>query len=513
MARARCRLGKVFQARKPLVLTTLREAGATNAELESAGKAVDGVAAAMCTNALTKKQKVSLKTQQKALGKIFAQVNERLTAGTALEGHNVTLEAFEDLMREMAQRCPVSSPVTFGGLASLSDSEFDARLDDLAYGSCERSSSIGVGGIPILPAGTDADGYAQCVREAFRQGVTSNTDCQDIARGDGDDSDGDEGGEGGEGGNEGGGNEGEGDEAGEGTEGSGGEAGEGNPAADDHDFASYAIGAGVVAAGVVFVVGGAATSEVGVGVPFMIAGFAMIVGGLEHMDEQSARYIDRNGRQAPWSLWQCPTLSTPVGSFAFAAPTRGGTSGAQPNMTVMDTLRACRCENNPLDDFLASGGTGAFGGPSCDLGSRLDCLRERDNDMGPPSPECRMLLRGDNQVSIAARLQECSVINCGEGLVGEDCSCWSGGGGGSGGGSNPCATVQCPDGAQPIPEGMRCTCESNPLDGPSVDCLPGAPGCDDNTIPGVLPGGGPIPTPLPTPIPMPKPIPNSPFKK
>ena len=86
-----------------MVLTTLREAGATNAELESAGKAVDGIAAAMCSSGLSKdkKQKVSLEAQQKALGKIFVEVNERLTAGTALAGENVTLAAFEDLMREI----------------------------------------------------------------------------------------------------------------------------------------------------------------------------------------------------------------------------------------------------------------------------------------------------------------------------------------------------------------------------------------------------------------------------
>ena len=165
--RVRCRLGQIFQARKSLVLTTLREAGATDAELAAAGRAIDDISAAMCSGA-------SVEAHERALGEIFVKVNDRLTAGTTLAGRNVTLDAFEDLMREMMEHCfNPEDAISFKDLAGLTDTQFDARLDKLAFGSCGGSpGSGGISGLPDLPAGSDSSGYAQCVREAFREGVT-----------------------------------------------------------------------------------------------------------------------------------------------------------------------------------------------------------------------------------------------------------------------------------------------------------------------------------------------------
>lgn len=295
---------------------------------------------------------------------------------------------------------------------------------------------------------------------------------------------------------------------------------------DAHNEASYELGerernVGTVVAlvGVAGVGVGALTAPAavgvaiaGIGVGVILAGIALIVSGNEQMDEASGNFIERNGRRAPWALWQCPTLSTPAGSFAFKDPS----GGPQPNMTVMDVLRACRCENNPIDAFLPSS-LGAFGGPSCELGSRLRCMRESSNDVAtPPSPECAALLYADNKASIAARYQDCSVVNCGDnGLLGEDCSCWGGGSGNPGGGTtqDPCATVRCPQSVPPVPNGMRCSCEANgPGGAPSIDCLPGTPGCgtiiNPGGFPGGLPNGGKLPLPGPAPKPNFRPIPR-----
>ena len=186
-----------------------------------------------------------------------------------------------------------------------------------------------------------------------------------------------------------------------------------------------------------------------------------------------------------------------------------------PRMTVRDAMRACRCENNPLDRVIGKQALGAFGGPSCELGTRLRCLREADNDIpGPRDPDCMRMLQDDNKRSLAAQMKQCAVISCGtDAIIGKDCSCSSyGGSAGGGGGFDRCATVRCESGKRPVSDGIRCTCTDD-VGGvagapgmPTVGCPPGSPpGCKPPApgpvrVPGrtppSVPGRG-IPPPVP----------------
>lgn len=483
--RLKCRLGRVFQARKPLTLVVLQESGATTKELTLAAAAVDAIADAKCSS------NDSL-TGEKRLGSVFLAVNDRLTSGTLLQGQDIILDGFEDVVREMLSRCfDPSQAVTLKSLTGMSETEFVGKLDQLAFGKCSRSETPG---IRLGPASSDPTAYAQCVREAFREGTKRTEECSDIAGQD------------------------RGNRSPERTperptrpttdEPREEARANPNPAADEQDADTAAKGEAVALVGLVVVLVGAAVENVGVaGI-----GVALMLYGLEQANNAADRYVDRNGERPPWSGRSCPAFSTPAGSLGFANMTETPSR----RMTVMDGMRACRCENNPLDQVIGKQALGAFGGPSCELGTRLRCLREADNDVaGPRDPDCIRMLQDDNKRSLAAQMKQCAVISCGtDAIIGKDCSCSSyGGSAGGGGGLDRCATVRCESGKRPVSDGIRCTCTDD-VGGvagapgmPTVGCPPGSPpGCKPPT-----PGSVRVPGHAPPRVPgrgMPPPVPK-----
>ena len=105
----------------------------------------------------------------------------------------------------------------------------------------------------------------------------------------------------------------------------------------------------------------------------------------------------------------CPALSTDLGRLTFAR-TSGGPgeprAANESRMTVLDTIQACACENNPINRFALPGDP-ASGGNTCEYGKRLACLREAEvMDTGRPmSFECRQLLASDKPAEPAGDLR------------------------------------------------------------------------------------------------------------
>ena len=172
----------------------------------------------------------------------------------------------------------------------------------------------------------------------------------------------------------------------------------------------------------------------------------------------SSAYVRAARQQDPSRL--CPNIDSPAGRLAFVGPSRDGAPG--PRMTVLDAMRACRCENNPLDQFMQGAPWGAFGGSSCELSSRLQCLQEASDDIGrPPSAACLRQLRDDNAQLLNERYRECAIVNCGpDAMINDDCGCTQI----SDARQSPfqnfglCDQIRCPDGMFPSPSAGGCVC-------------------------------------------------------
>ncbi|AKF11150.1 hypothetical protein DB32_008299 [Sandaracinus amylolyticus] len=346
--------------------------------------------------------------------------------------------------------------------------------------------------------------YGDCVRDAMRASATRSVEsCNSpVAGGGSDDPPEDDG--------EGDGGDGEGDDAEEPHPAPNPPPMTPNPALDEQNRREAETAVGEMVVGVVLMVGGAAVIFVGAavaggtlggGTPVALGlgaaglslasmGLGIARGGIDRREGARRDWAERNGTTPPFL---CPTMRSPAGFLSFAASRPGDGSGSSGRrMSVLDAMRACACENNPLDAILA-GLPGPFGGNSCELGARLRCLREEDDDVATPmDPECARLLGEDNQESLSSQLQQCGIISCGtDSWVTPDCRCESMSGGGLGGGFDACEHVLCPEGTVPRPNGYSCAC--TPPDehvGPSipgVECIPGFP-CAGG-------GGGTPPTP------------------
>jgi hypothetical protein len=175
-------------------------------------------------------------------------------------------------------------------------------------------------------------------------------------------------------------------------------------------------------------------------------------------------------------------------------------------MTVDEMLYACHCEHNPIDAVLPDR-PDIFGGPSCELGDRLRCMRAEDLRGarmsvagGASELSCLALLAQDNAESLAARYRECSVVSCPpDSMISSDCACRPVGAAGAPPpppAARPCE-IRCPIGTSPTP---ACTCapdagEGPGLEGPGLPCPPGVPpeACigapGSGGAPGIPPGG------------------------
>ena len=246
------------------------------------------------------------------------------------------------------------------------------------------------------------------------------------------------------------------------------------PVADVVDAVEGTVGVIGIVGGAIAAIGGVIT----VNPPLAGGGAAVAVGGFNLLVHALNRYVDRHHIS-------CPTMNTPSGPLTFSAES-GRSDPFSSRLTVLDALHACRCENNPIDQFKA-GLPGPFGAPTCQLGDKLRCLREADNDVGGVRDiKCIRILKEDNQESLAKQLQACSVVNCGpDAMIGTDCSCHRVGGTDPGAGLNACETVTCPPDTVPVSTAFRCVCQA---------------------LGGDVPGGngGPIPWPVPIPQPIPR---------
>jgi hypothetical protein len=288
-----------------------------------------------------------------------------------------------------------------------------------------------------------------------------------------------------------------------------------------HDESEFSAGGAGKTLGAILMIGGGMVI-IATGGPVGVAiGGAMIAGGIasfsmgaSRQSDAEERWIEREADRERRMSRLCPTVSTPSGRLTFSAgqPTKSAFGGAR--MTALDALRACRCENNPLDRFTGAL-PGPLGGSACQLGARLKCLRQEGDDVkGPVDLECYRLAKGDNVEPLARQLQKCSVINCGpDGMIGQDCSCYSVGGGPKRDFSRLCRQIRCPPDATPVASAGGCRCERAGGEGPGrpeVGRLP-APIEDavKTPVPGIpveRPGGIPVPVPRDQyPVPPPKP--------